>query len=71
MCDPQVRFCERPGGESPRAYSTPACPHQADDSAGDGGIICRARVVRLGRPLLFHQRLMDAVELVGGTRRRA
>jgi len=22
MCDPQVRFCERPGGESPRAYST-------------------------------------------------
>jgi len=24
MCDPQVRFCERPGGESPRAYSTAA-----------------------------------------------
>ena len=23
MRDPQVRFCERPGGESPRAYSTP------------------------------------------------
>jgi len=22
MWDPQVRFCERPGGESPRAYST-------------------------------------------------
>jgi group II intron reverse transcriptase/maturase len=22
MCDPQVRFCERPGGASPRAYST-------------------------------------------------
>ena len=33
MCDPQVRFCERPGGESPRAYST----GQGRRDSGAGG----------------------------------
>jgi hypothetical protein len=40
MCDPQVRFCERPGGESPRAYSTPvhfACERGRRGIAGGGG----------------------------------
>ena len=37
MCDPQVRFCERPGGESPQAYST-----------GDGAWAALSRA--LGKP---------------------
>ena len=33
MCDPQVRFCERCGGASPRAYST----NQGRIASGAGG----------------------------------
>ena len=34
MCGPQVRFCERPGGAIPRAYSTlPAARTVASDRA--------------------------------------
>jgi transposase len=42
MCGPQVRFCERPGGAIPRAYSTvpPTAPAAATDpgtlAAGNG-----------------------------------
>ena len=36
MCDPQVRFCERPGGESPRAYSTDSGAESADAMDGRG-----------------------------------
>jgi hypothetical protein len=34
MCDPQVRFCERPGGESPRAYSTHTTRRRRDHPGG-------------------------------------
>ena len=43
MCDPQVRFCERPGGESPRAYSTPACGPFAGTVALPACLLARTR----------------------------
>jgi hypothetical protein len=49
MCDPQVRFCERPGGESPRAYSTHTTRRRRDRPGGR--IVQPGDERRRGQPL--------------------
>jgi len=43
MCGPQVRFCERPGGAIPQAYSTSSARHSGRRGRCPGGSCCRQR----------------------------